>query len=212
VVRNPYLDEWESQLDQQSVREARLLAADAQRDFDAVAEILSFRKGLMRKYAHAIPTAEALATIARFGPVLEIGAGTGYWASLLKQCGVDVLCYDTAPPSAVATANRFHGNAGVWTDVARGNETVIDLFPQRTLLLCWPPPRDEMPFRALRRYRGRSFIYIGELPRGGDSEGVTVSSQFLSSLESEWRLIQSVELPHWEICWDNLYIFERQLS
>lgn len=37
------------------------------------------RLALTNKYAGAVPTAEALATVARHGPVIEAGAGSGYW-------------------------------------------------------------------------------------------------------------------------------------
>ncbi|TMW68391.1 hypothetical protein Poli38472_005859 [Pythium oligandrum] len=46
------------------------------------------------KYAWAIPDERALRIIKHFGPIVEMGAGTGYWGRLLQLRGVDIICYD----------------------------------------------------------------------------------------------------------------------
>ena len=43
--------------------------------------------------AFAVPSNAALAMVARYGPIVEMGCGTGYWASLLRERGVQA-----APP------------------------------------------------------------------------------------------------------------------
>ncbi|GGM06463.1 methyltransferase domain-containing protein [Dactylosporangium sucinum] len=56
------------------------------------------RRELAARLAWAIPTEAALALIGDHGPILETGAGTGYWAALLRARGVDVVATDAAPP------------------------------------------------------------------------------------------------------------------
>lgn len=160
--------------------------------------------------SYAIPTREALNAIATLGPILEVGAGTGYWAWLLEQCGVDILCYDAEPPGAPDAPNRFHGKNKVWTKVLQGDENVVTSWPDRTLMLCWPPPRDEMAFRAISLYRGDVLVFVGEVPQNAKRQGVTGSEAFLSKLMAEWLPVRVVELPQWEICQDNLYILWRR--
>ena len=46
-------------------------------------------------YAYAIPDPRAIKLIANEGDVCEVGAGTGYWAHLLRESGVDVTAYDS---------------------------------------------------------------------------------------------------------------------
>jgi hypothetical protein len=36
----------------------------------------------------------ALAAIARYAPIVEMGAGTGYWARCLRERGIDAVAYD----------------------------------------------------------------------------------------------------------------------
>jgi hypothetical protein len=46
------------------------------------------------KYAWAIPNERALHILTSFSPLIEIGAGKGYWAALLRLVEVDILAYD----------------------------------------------------------------------------------------------------------------------
>lgn len=62
------------------------------------------------RYSYAIPDLTALNILAEHGPILEIGAGTGYWAYLLRQRGVDVAAFDINPPLTQAHTNRYHKN------------------------------------------------------------------------------------------------------
>ncbi len=223
-VENPYFHEWAKQIDAQGMRQEVLLTADRARDFESVANVLAFRKAKIQKYAPAIPTLTALSTIASFAPTVEIGAGTGYCASLLRAQGTDVLYYDKNPPGQPgAESNHFHEGASCWTEVSRGDDSAVDLHPHRALFLCWPPPNSDMPVQALTRNRGEHFIYIGELPEDEDGhlhfrhlgktvrKGITITAKFFTELRCGWDLIQRVELPHWEICMDNLYVFKRKL-
>eukprot|EP01038_Epipyxis_sp_PR26KG_P014838 gene14838-19944_t len=47
-----------------------------------------------RKYAWAIPDERSLNILAQFSPLVEIGAGKGYWAKLLRERNVDILPFD----------------------------------------------------------------------------------------------------------------------
>lgn len=55
------------------------------------------RRRLVNKYSWAIPNDAALEAIAALGPIVEMGSGAGYWASLLRERGVDVVAYDAKP-------------------------------------------------------------------------------------------------------------------
>lgn len=64
--------------------------------------------------APAAPNAAAVAALAARSPLLEVGAGTGYWARCLRAAGADVLALDVCPPGpASSTANTYHGHVPV---------------------------------------------------------------------------------------------------
>jgi hypothetical protein len=87
--------------------------ADGGYDRDAS---LPNRRDLTRQFAWAIPSPDTLAWIVKQldgRPVVEVGAGTGYWAWQLHQLGVDVVAFDSHPPDQVP--NWFHSqHAKVW--------------------------------------------------------------------------------------------------
>jgi hypothetical protein len=70
----------------------------------------------------AKPTERALRLIAKRSPVVEIGAGDGYWAYLLRRIGCDVDAIDIEPTGP---------------GVRKGSH--MDADPSRTMLAVWPP-------------------------------------------------------------------------
>lgn len=131
---------------------------------------LSFeRKSLLSQYAFSIPTADTLTAVARYSPLVEIGAGSGYWAMCLAACGADIVAYDIfppveGPPTSISEMNwQFRRS---WYPVRKGDETMAAENGARTLFLCWPPPESPMASRALGHYMkagGHTVILIGEM-------------------------------------------------
>jgi hypothetical protein len=85
-----------------------------------------------------VPETELLEILQAHAPLVEIGAGTGYWAYRLRLMGTDVLAYDQAPVTS-ARVNRYHAGAAAWTGVREGDERVLAGHRDRTLFICWPP-------------------------------------------------------------------------
>jgi len=156
----------------------------------------------VRRYAFAVPTPAALAALARYAPIVELGAGTGYWAFLLRQRGVDVLAYDLAPPDRLPNPNGFR--PVTWTRVEQGGLDVLAANADRALFLCWPPYREPFAARALAAYAGTTLLSIGE--RAG---GHTADDAFFAELAGGWRPIDEVALPNWPGTRDTLTIYHR---
>ena len=137
------------------------------------------RDALVRHYAFAVPSPGDLTwlvwRLADRG-VVEIGAGTGYWAWMLSQYGVDVLAYDTDAWTTRGTlsSHRFH-------PVRRGGcERAAD-HPDRALLLCWPEMDTTMASDALAAYTGDLLIYVGG--------NLTADDEFRRTLRERWDLV-----------------------
>lgn len=174
------------------------------------------RQEVVCQYAFSVPTDEALDAIATVGPVVEIGAGTGYWAALLRARGVDVLAYDLAPPGD--PKNHWYANARPFAPVLHGDHRDAARHPYRALMLSWPPYGSSFAYRALRAYEeagGRHLVYIGEGP-----SGCCADDQFFARLGQEtwfdeaaqsspWVETQTVNLPQWSGINDYLTIYER---
>jgi hypothetical protein len=118
------------------------------------------RLRIAQEYAYVVPDARSLTALAGLGRLVEIGAGTGYWAYRLQAMGVDVIALDHAPPDS-DTPNRYHEPTPTWTDVLRGDITALRDHTTRALFLCWPPLYSNLG-GALSFYIGDTVAYIGD--------------------------------------------------
>ena len=97
--------------------------------------------------SYAVPSEAALEALAELSPLIECGAGTGYWSALLQHRGVDVAAFDAQPPTERHNNAFFHGT---YCDVKRGDGASLfargagDSYARRTLLLVWPNNPDEI--------------------------------------------------------------------
>jgi len=164
------------------------------------------RRELASLFSWAVPTAPALEALARHAPLVECGAGMGYWSALLRARGIDALAYDAAPPGE-GSANAFHRHGRrPWTTVSRATAVAAARrHPGRSLLLCWPPYDDDAAsYAALRAYRGGTLIHVGE-----PGEGATGSVRFRRELALNWTLEEEVDLPHWPRLRDRVMVYRR---
>jgi hypothetical protein len=161
------------------------------------------RVASVRRYAFGVPNRAALEAIAGYAPIVELGAGTGYWAYLLRNRGVDIVAYDLAPPGVLDNTYKFEPRT--WTQVVRGGVEVLDHHADRALFLCWPGYRDTFADEALERYAGPVLIYVGE-----DAGGHTANDGFFDRLGREWLLEEQIAIPRWSGTHDNLSIYNRR--
>ena len=156
---------------------------------------------LRLQYALAIPTEGAIKLIAEHGPVVEVGAGLGYWAYVLSQIGCDVVAYDTCPGRTdveFIKDNEFT----LWFDVQQCDEAFVPP-ADRSLFLCWPPNGSPMAFNALTRYQGDTLIYIGE------GRGLACADDKFFDELLKWRLLTDYALPQFDGLHDCLEIYKR---
>lgn len=103
----------------------------------AEVEQLRLKYRIAARYAHAVPNLAALNTLAGLAPLVEIGAGAGYWARLLRDMGCDIVAFDNVTVDEnVVTVD------GAWTDVIVGDVDTLNRYPDRTVFVCWPYSSD----------------------------------------------------------------------
>ena len=184
---------------------------------------------LVRRYAYGVPTDETLDAIAEVSPagVVELGAGTGYWARLLHERGVDVVAYDRWPPPS--SDNRFVDDAIPWFPVLSGDERDVARHADRTLLLVWPTRNEVWPADALTRFHaagGSTVVFVGEGPGGRTGDSVmhallgaygaclacglgVLDVPCVCHIQPLWRLVRLVAIPQWDDADDSCLVYER---
>jgi len=161
-------------------------------------------------YSWAVPTEEVIEALAQFSPIVEVGAGRGYWAALLQEAGADVVAYDLLPPSELSQ-NTYHrsrkkGQKRVFTEVLKGDHrTLEEVDASRSLFLCWPPYNMPMAFKCLKAFTGDRLIYVGE-----GYGGCTGDDQFHAELEESWEEVLNIDIPTWWGIRDFLSVWERK--
>ena len=180
---NPYLKEW---------------AASKQTQFGRYED----RHECIAKYGFAIPNEEAIQKLVALSPIVEMGAGIGYWASLIAAEGGQIECYDKF--LGVDNAYSFK-HRDPWFPVQSGEPELLKTHPAKTLLLGWPCYADSFANDCLKAFRGDTVVYIGE-----GMGGCTANDIFHKRLEYQWSEVDFVSIPRWDGIHDWMTIYERK--
>lgn len=225
---NPYLDHYFDQLAHQREHMPRLLLDSRPHEF-CVECLVEHRlgqdpdpHGVKTRFAWAVPGAAALDAIERWSPngVVEIGAGAGYWAGMLRARGVDVAAYDPAPPGV---ESAWHSGYE-WSPVDAADHRVVTKHPDRTLLLVWPSYASGWTDEVVELFEGDTVIYVGESP--GGCTGTSVMHQLLGNgdegcwcfeepctcppvVPSLFEVAERVDIPQWWGLSDGLSVHRR---
>ena len=149
---------------------------------------------LCSKYAWAIPDGRALNILRFFSPLIEIGAGKGYWASLLMKQNVDIIAFD-----------KFAKSTGNWTPVLKGCPKKLqkEIAARRNLFLCYPYEMESVASPSLEYFSGEYVIHVGELMTTGTLMGSptapfgrTSSADFQIMLAEKFHCVLVAELKH----------------
>ena len=152
-----------------SLHDLRRMAFSPHRDRGMVPALsVSFSSEILQPLQHfagyATPSTQILKKLKAYGPIVEVGAGNGYWSAALQLEGVDVVAYDSEPPRLTEGAdekqeegdtndnnpNLFSHVAVPFTSVHQS--TCMDLFEgtsstiaqERTMLIVWPNNPDHL--------------------------------------------------------------------
>lgn len=165
------------------------------------AKMRPVRDEAIDRFAFAIPDEAALATIAAGGPVLECGAGTGYWAFELRERGADVVACD---PHPYKDLNAEPGEP--WTDVLplTALEAAERHGAGRNLLLVWPSYDEPWAAEVLAVRPWPRVYYVGEWG------GCTADDRFHDLLAELYDEEADLPVPTWDMVHDRLFVMKRK--
>ena len=164
----------------------------------------NIRRSMLARFGHAVPDEKALAIVARYAPLIEIGAGRGYWAGLLQERGVDVIAFDAFP----RWGDQEHPyKTGVrYSPVCKGSCDMLAVYPRRNLLMIWPPPDDaSFASECLKSFKGEFVVFVGE-----GFGGCTGDNEFFGSLYADF--VEDIDhgIPQWDSLHDRLSVWRRK--
>lgn len=168
---------------------------------------------LRRKYAWCIPNERAVRVLCHVSPVVELGAGKGYWSWLVSARGGSISAYDKAPPRRP------------FFPVIKGQPDFA--FP--TLFLCYsddPTPVNDddaesesceaLSLESLNRFEGDTIVLAGEAFVASGTLSLTQApwgrsfdSAFQVELAATFHCVFVDDLPRFPICKDTLSVWKR---
>jgi hypothetical protein len=185
------------------------------------------------KFGFAIPDRAAIEVLKHYAPLVEVGAGSGYWSYELLKAGVDVIA--TEPGTGQyrvfrepdVSCLRIGGGKGVqqilkpsvladevpvefgfwkpWTQLKKLTATkAVAKYPTRNLLTVWPDYNVKWPLNALKAFTGEYVCYVGEFG------GCTGSQEFHDYLSSHFEEVEDVSIPQFQCIHDRLYVYRRK--
>lgn len=153
-----------------------------------------------RRYGYGIPCLELIDALRPLAPLLEVGAGNGFWTYWLRRAGCDVLAVDAGLPDPY-TGHR-------WIDDLRtsdGAKAVVGE-PERNVLMVWPRYDSLWPTHVVHALRAdRALCYVGEGPFGAAAH----PSMFGALQARGFQLQQLLPAPNWPMSSGYLAIYAR---
>ena len=157
------------------------------RDHAKTADRIDERQRLQRDRGYATLCAESLACIDRYTAgrrIVDIGAGAGHLARVLRANARDVAALDLGPEGGyieTAASDVTNAEALQWLDAELG--------PDDAVLLCWPPGaysvHNYLGHDTLARLGPHNqVIYIGE-----DDDGCTATPGFHTLWRQQWHTV-----------------------
>lgn len=139
-------------------------------------------------FGWAVPNDEAINTCVKYSPLVEIGAGLGYWAHLITDAGGKVYAYDK-------------DSQPLYFDVKKGTEKSIFNHPDCNLFLCWPPYNEPMGENCVNEFTGKYIIHVGE------GDGCT--GLYYEHLTKDFMLLDTIDIPQWWGLHDRMEVWKR---
>lgn len=167
------------------------------------AELRLLRFPLTRTYSFAIPCREAVEALKRLEPIVEIGAGSGYWTAVLKAAGCDVVATDLQ-----AVGSTGYGFvAGRWTSVEPlGAPEAVRAYPDRNVFCCWPTEGADWALDASVEMKPGCFLAV----IGEGAGGQTATEEFWRYLREAFEPHESVVIPQFPRTRDFLAICRKR--
>ncbi len=161
------------------------------------------RKAFCRVWGFSIPCREAVEALRGLNhPLVEVGAGSGYWTALLRAAGLDVVATDLEAQGE----GPYGSGMGRYAPLeALGAVEAVRAYPGRDVFCSWPSAGADWCAEAVSEIAvGRAFAWIGDRPGG-----VTATPALHEVLAERFEPVAEVEIPQFPWVDDRLTIHRR---
>jgi hypothetical protein len=170
---------------------------------DSLTSEYMIREKFIQKYGFAILWSGAIEAIRPYAPLLEIGAGSGYWTYELRNYGIDCIATDTMDGKYGFFSREDPNDPDrrwkkQYVEIEKLNSVeAVRKYPNRNILTCWPDYDASWAADALDIFTGQTVIYMGE-----GYGNATADDRFHNLLDSRFGNQVEIPMPHFEYSYD----------
>ena len=140
---------------------------------DLTTQMMRERDLFVAEFGFAVPSSESIELLLAHSPILEIGAGSGSWAKLLRDRGADVIATDPILEQYPFRHARYS------VILPLQGKTAVRRWHDRTVFCAWPSLNGTWLRQAARAMRpGRKLFVVHEDACAEDSTWDYISSAF----------------------------------
>lgn len=151
-------------------------------------------------YSWAIPSVQVVNAISKYQNIVEIYAGTGYWANLIEKAGCRIQCYDNF------MSHYKKESYGKFYPVTNINELNYDLLQNCNLFMSWIPYEDECCIKYISNLNPKNILYLGET-----EGGCNACDKFFDIVNKNYAKVNVITFPTWLGLHDCFCEFRRKL-
>ena len=169
------------------------------------------REKFITRYGFAILWRGAIEVMRPYAPLIEIGAGSGYWTYELRNYGIDCIATDTMDGEyghfdREGTGSTLRRWKKQYVEIEKLNSVeAVRKYPNRNLLTVWPDYKDTWAADALDLFTGQTVIYMGE-----GYGNATADDRFHELLDSRFGDQEYIPMPHFEYSYDRRLLICKQ--
>jgi hypothetical protein len=143
-------------------------------------ENFELRRNFIKEFSRVTPTPDVIMKIhdvTEDKKIIEIGAGTGLWAYLLKKSGSEIVATDSFETDKSSEIKNYFPVEKLEAVTAIQQNQDCDV-----LMLICPEYNSDIAENAIKAFNGSTVIYIGE-----GIHGVNANDAFFSELYKNWK-------------------------
>lgn len=178
---------------------------------ESLADEFRVREKFINRYGFAILWSRAIEAMRPYAPLLEIGAGSGYWTYELRNYGIDCIATDTMDGEyghfeREGTSSTLRRWKKQYVEIEQLNSVeAVRKYPNRNLLTVWPDYDASWAADALDIFTGQTVIYMGE-----GYGNATADDRFHMLLNDRFGNREVIPMPHFEHSYDRQLLICKQ--
>jgi hypothetical protein len=161
------------------------------------------RRAFVANWGFSIPCAEAINVLHSLSPVVELGAGSGYWTALMRAAGADMVATDAVSEGSPG----YNLTAGLHCEIEPlDGVAAVRAYPNRNVFCSWPTEGDNWCADAAAAMQPGRYLGLISKGRGGN----VGSDALFDLLDREFTPKGHIAIPQFPGCDDGLTFYQRR--